>query len=76
MAGINSTPTNFYVYLHRRKTDGKVFYVGKGHDKRAWTTDGRNQYWFNIVKKHGFYIEILLNNIQAWYAFELEKETI
>jgi len=26
---------NYYIYLHLRLNDGKVFYVGKGKDRRV-----------------------------------------
>ena len=64
----------FYVYCHRRKTDGKCFYIGKGKNDRYKTTLGRNQHWWNIVNKHGFETEILVNNITEVKAFELESE--
>ena len=67
---------SYLVYLHRRATDGKVFYVGKGDIKRANRTTTRSDYWNRIVAKHGFFVEIYLDGIQEWYAFELEKELI
>lgn len=67
---------SFYVYLHRRASDGTVFYVGKGQGNRATRTDSRNQYWRNIVAKHGFVVEYVLRDIQEWYAMEVEREQI
>ena len=67
---------SYLVYLHRRATDGKVFYVGKGDIKRANRTTTRSDYWNRIVAKYGFFVEIHLDGIQEWYAFELEKELI
>lgn len=64
----------FYVYCHRRKTDGKCFYIGKGSGKRYKAKESRNQHWWNIVNKHGFEAEILVNNITEEKAFELESE--
>ena len=26
---------SFYTYAHARKTDGRIFYIGKGQGKRA-----------------------------------------
>lgn len=63
---------NFYVYCHRRKTDGRCFYVGKGKGNRAYTTYSRNRYWYEIVKEHGFEVEILINNISEVKAFKFE----
>lgn len=67
---------NYYVYIHKKKTTGEVFYVGKGKEKRAWAINGRNKYWKNIVSKHGFTVEIYATDLQEWYALELEKELI
>lgn len=63
----------FYVYCHRRKTDGKCFYIGKGTNDRAYTKYGRNKHWLNIINKHGFEAIILVNNINEEKAFELES---
>jgi hypothetical protein len=64
---------NFYVYCHRRATDGKCFYIGKGTGLRFKTTYSRNRYWYQIVKEHGFIPEIIVNNISEQKAFELES---
>ena len=63
---------DFYVYCHRRATDGKCFYIGKGTGPRFETTYSRNRYWHEVVKKHGFTTEILINNVSEQKAFELE----
>jgi len=70
---------NYYVYIHRKKTNGEVFYVGKGKGKRAWATSktvSRSKLWRNTSAKHGLTVEIVVNDIQEWYAFELECELI
>lgn len=65
---------NFYIYCHRKKTDGKCFYIGKGKKDRFKNTQGRNKHWWNIVNKHGFDYEILINNLSEEKAFELESK--
>lgn len=67
---------SFYVYLHKRASDGRVFYVGKGFDKRAWKKSCRSDYWKRIEKKHGRTVEIVLDGLQEWYAFELEAQLV
>jgi hypothetical protein len=64
----------FYIYCHRKKTDGKCFYIGKGTGYRYKNIYNRNNHWKNIVNKHGFTWEILINNISEEKAFELEAE--
>lgn len=63
---------NFYVYCHRRATDGICFYVGKGKGVRYKTTYSRNRYWYDIVNQYGFTTDIIINNISEQKAFELE----
>jgi hypothetical protein len=63
----------YYVYCHRKKTDGKCFYIGKGTGNRYITSLSRNRYWKDIVAKHGFKTEILINNISEEKAFEFES---
>lgn len=66
----------FYVYLHRKATNGEVFYVGKGNGVRAYGKNSRNRFWNYIVKKHGLVVDIAYQGLQEWYAFELEQELI
>ena len=42
----------FYTYAHYTP-QGRLFYIGKGHGGRAHKFHSRNNYWNNIVKKHG-----------------------
>lgn len=65
-----------YVYLHKRASDGRVFYVGKGFGKRAWKKTQRSDWWKRIEAKHGRTVEIFMDGLQEWYAFELEAELI
>lgn len=67
---------NFYVYLHRRVLDNSVFYVGKGKDKRAWSKQGRSEYWKRIVNKHGYIVHIVQSNLPNKIALEYEIEMI
>lgn len=67
---------DYYVYIHRRKTTGEVFYIGKGKNQRAFDKYSRKLLWHRIVKKHGLIVEIVADGLQEWYALELEKELI
>ena len=67
---------SYYVYAHRRCSDNKVFYVGKGCGKRAWVLCGRNTYWQRVVEKHGCYVDIVFSGLTEDEAYELEYNTI
>jgi hypothetical protein len=67
---------DFYVYLHRRASDGRVFYVGKGTGPRAWVWHNRNPYWCNTKEKHGLEVEIAICGISEQEAFTHEKQMI
>jgi hypothetical protein len=67
---------NYYVYIHRRKSDNKVFYVGKGKARRAYSPHGRNSHWTNTYKKHGLIVEIVFDNLNEKEALTLEKDVI
>ena len=49
----------FYTYSHETADTGKIFYIGKGIDRRHKRTVSRNPHWHNIVNKHGFVSKIL-----------------
>lgn len=65
-------PSGRYVYIHRKRSDMSVFYVGKGTGNRAWRHVGRNKYWINTIKKHGFCVEVVQDNMSEEDAFLLE----
>jgi len=65
----------FYVYVHRRADDNRIFYVGKGKRDRA-TSKQRNQYWKRIVALHGYTIEIVIDSMPEEKAHQLEMDLI
>lgn len=74
MASTDSS--EFYVYVHRRATDGHIFYVGKGKNDRAWNSSNRSKYWKNIASKHGHQVEIVIHSMLEEDAFQLERDLI
>jgi len=67
----------YYVYTHLNPTTKEVFYVGIGYGNRAWNRwAGRNQFWENYVEKHGFEVEIIINNITRKQAEKIEINLI
>jgi hypothetical protein len=69
-------PQDFYVYLHRKATTNEVFYVGKGHGRRAWEKHGRSKIWQNTSKKHGLIVEIAYSGLKEWASLEIECDLI
>lgn len=65
-------PEGFYVYLHRRATDGRVFYVGKGKGRRAWSRVARSNHWHNTSKKNGIIVDIYRDGLSDSCALTLE----
>ena len=71
-----SEDKRFYVYVHRRKTDGRIFYVGKGQGNRAYDRQGRNTWWQRVVAKYDFYAEIVFRTDVEKCAFSIESGLI
>lgn len=67
---------SYYVYIHTRKLDNKIFYVGKGSGRRAWEFRGRNNWWNKVHKKYGINVELVFENLTEEEAFQCEKDTI
>jgi hypothetical protein len=67
---------DFYVYEHLRKTDGSVFYVGKGFGGRALRKTNRNKHWHNIVNKHGFDVRFVVKDVDEELSLLAEIERI
>jgi hypothetical protein len=65
-----------YVYAHRRASDGRLFYIGKGRRRRAWSSCGRSRHWRHVVKKHGFTVHILTSELSEAAALSLEQFVI
>ena len=63
---------NKVVYLHRKKTEGTIFYVGMGEQDRAYTTHSRNKWWINVYKKHDRLVDVVAKDLSIDDAYELE----
>lgn len=64
---------DYYVYLHRRLSDGRIFYVGKGTGRRAYSSCSRSKEW-HANAQQGYVAEIATNKMSesAAYGFEVE----
>jgi len=69
--------TGFYVYEHRRKDSGMVFYVGKGCGRRAVVSDRRSAHWKSVVAKSGgFEVCHLVTGVDEELSLLAEIEAI
>lgn len=66
----------YYVYIHRRADDGRVFYVGKGKGWRAWQKYKRSIFWMNVEKKHGRTVHVVMRFSNEECAFSFERALI
>ena len=64
--------SNYYVYLHIKKTTGEPFYIGKGKSNRATSLHGRNKWWKNIVSKYDYDIIFLAENLTPEESIQIE----
>lgn len=58
--------------MHTTLDTKEIFYIGKGLPTRPNEKARRNNYWKNIVNKHGYEIQILKSELTEDEAFELE----
>ena len=65
-------PGRYYVYVHKEE-NGRVFYVGKGTERRAWSKE-RDAEWHQHVSRLGgkYIIEILRRGISEEDARQIE----
>lgn len=66
----------YYVYVHRRLSDNKPFYVGKGSGNRALNFTGRNIHWYRVKNKHGIKVEVVFHDLTEDEAFQCEIDVI
>lgn len=62
----------FYTYAHTRVSDGKIFYIGKGKDRRAWSFNKRSVQWRKVKNKHGVDVSIIARWPTEQEAFDHE----
>ena len=59
------------LYIHKKATDGEVFYVGIGREARAYETN-RSKLWKRVSDKYGYVVEVLETNL--YWEDACEKE--
>jgi hypothetical protein len=67
----------YCVYLHRRKDNNEIFYVGQGTTKRPYVANRKLKAWNAIVKQaDGFIVEIIQDCLNKQEALKLEYTKI
>jgi hypothetical protein len=51
------------LYMHTRKSDGRIFYIGIGDKDRPTDKNGRNNHWYNTVNKYDYDVTILVEGL-------------
>lgn len=69
-------PGKYYVYVHKKQTDGSIFYVGKGTGNRAYAIATRSERWHRVFRKHGRVVQIITSSLSEQCAFSLERAMI
>ena len=65
------------VYIHRRETDNKPFYVGVSKKTiRPYDFGNRSPLWKRIAKIHGVIVEIYTRDIDKETAYKTEAHLI
>jgi len=67
---------NTCVYFHINPIKQEIFYVGIGNKKRPYVKGDRVNYWHRIVKKYGYNVIIIHENLTWSEACELEIKYI
>lgn len=68
---------NYCVYLHRRKDNGEIFYIGSGIEgRRDVAKNNRSRSWVKIVEQFGFTSEIYKRGLDIDSARLLESQLI
>ena len=62
----------YYVYHHVRLSDGLVFYVGKGKERRHKSRRDRNKWWHHVAEKHGYITVFIREGLSESCAYALE----
>ena len=67
----------YCVYLHRRKDNNEIFYVGQGTTTRPYCATRKLKAWNAVVKQtNGFIVEIVQDCLSKSEALKLESDKI
>jgi hypothetical protein len=65
------------LYMHTRKSDGRIIYIGIGSEKRPNDKTNRGRFWKNMIKNHNGFDVVILKTGMSWKeACDLEIKMI
>ena len=66
--------SNKVLYIHKKASDGTIFYVGIGNPSRPYNfhQETRSAFWQKTAAKHGVIVEVLEKNLTPEKAIEKE----
>ena len=69
---------NKVVYIHRKKTNGEIFYIGIGNPDRPYQKYAacRSVVWHRVVNKYGYDIEVIRKDLTKQDALNIEMDLI
>ena len=69
---------NKVVYIHRKETNGEIFYVGIGNRNRPYAKcrSHRSNTWINTYNKHGRIVELIHTGLSWKEACDIETDLI
>jgi hypothetical protein len=67
---------DFLLYFHINPIRQEIFYIGIGSATRPYAKNNRGIFWHRTVKKYGYDIIIIYNNLSWGKACELEVKYI
>lgn len=67
---------DYYVYTHKRRNDGVIFYIGKGRGDRAWSVEGRTNRWVREAADYGREVTIVAKGMTEAAALLMESVMI
>lgn len=66
----------FYVYVHKLKETGEIFYIGKGSRRRLISKYGRPKSWYDVTSKNEWVAEKIITDLSNDEAINREVELI
>tara|TARA_R110000744_G_C19176831_1_gene542301 strand:+ start:93 stop:773 length:681 start_codon:yes stop_codon:yes gene_type:complete len=67
---------NKVVYIHKKGTNGQVFYIGIGNENRPYVKENRSTHWNRTVNKHDIDVCVIKKGLSWEEACDIEVALI